>query len=85
MGLRRAPAEGEGLGGVPVAGGFGRYMLRAEVAASLGVLADNFDVSEIVEEIVGKHGFVDVGEIDAVEYWVIVGKYEKPKMTHSDG
>lgn len=61
----------------------GRKVIEAQVQASLGPHASQFDISTIVHQIVNKYGFGDIGEINPVDYWNIVidhGFYRVPPL-----
>lgn len=58
----------------------GRYVLTAQVTASLKGDVTCFDVPEIVETFIEQYGFVDVGEVDAESYWNIVWKHRTPPV-----
>ncbi len=51
--------------------------VKNAVVATLGDDADQHDVSAITDEIIDKHGLVDIETIDDEEYWRIVKRHAR--------
>ncbi|MCX4911918.1 hypothetical protein [Streptomyces sp. NBC_00878] len=49
--------------------------LRDQIVTATGASDGEYDVDGIVEEIVEKHGAVDIETLDTDEFWAIVGKH----------
>ena len=49
--------------------------LRDQIVTATDASDGEYDVDAIVEEIVEKHGAVDIETLDSDEFWAIVGKH----------
>lgn len=49
--------------------------LRDQIVTATDASDGDYDVDAIVEEIVERHGAVDVDTFDTDEFWAIVGKH----------
>jgi hypothetical protein len=49
--------------------------LRDQIVTATDASDGDYDVDAIVEEIVEKHGAVDIDTLDTDEFWAIVGKH----------
>lgn len=49
--------------------------LHDQIVTATDASDGKYDVDAIVEEIVEKHGAVDIDTLDTNEFWAIVGKH----------
>lgn len=49
--------------------------LRDQIATATDASDGEYDVDAIVQEIIKRHGAVDVDTLDSGEFWTIVGKH----------
>lgn len=54
--------------------------LRDQIVTATDASDGTYDVDAITEEIIEKHGAVDVDTIDTAEFWDIVGKHAAPQI-----